>query len=87
MKIMKSVGVLAFSAILTMGFGVLQSSRAGDEQTVPADLPGSEGMPSAGDAQPTGTAPGRPIEGGTTEAPATPNPDPVAPVEPPPPAQ
>ena len=55
------------------------------EDTVPLDLPGSEGMPSAGDAQPTATAPGEPIEGGSTEAPATPNPDTIAPVEPPPP--
>ena len=73
---------LAVSATLTLGSTL---GWAGDEQTVPTDLPGSEGMPSAGDAQPTGTAPGQPIEGGTTEAPATPNPDPIATVEPPPP--
>ncbi len=87
MKIVKLLGVLTIGAIVTLGFGVLQSSRAGDEQTVPTDLPGSEGMPNAGDAQPSGTAPGQPIEGGTTQAPAIPNPDPVAPVEPPSPAQ
>lgn len=56
-----------------------------EDDTVPLDLPGSEGMPRAGDAQPTETAPGGPIEEGTTEEPATPNPDPVAPIEPPPP--
>jgi hypothetical protein len=41
-------------------------------------LPGSDGMPPAGQA---GSAPGGPIE-----APSTPNTDPVAPNEPPPPS-
>jgi hypothetical protein len=78
--------IFALAAVATLTLAPTLG-RAGDEQTVPLDLPGSEGMPRAGDAQPTGTAPGQPIAGGPTEAPAAPNPDPVAPVEPPPPAQ
>ena len=78
---MNRVFALGFAATLLLAPSF---AWAGDD-TVPLDLPGSDGMPRAGDAQPTATAPGEPIEGGTTEAPATPNPDPVAPVEPPPP--
>ena len=83
---MRKSTIYALAAIATL---TLASTLgwAGEDQTVPLDLPGSEGMPRAGDAQPMGTAPGEPIKGGTTETPATPNPDPVAPVEPPPPAQ
>ena len=65
----------------------MKLSRLEGRVVVPLDLPGSEGMPKAGDAQPTGTAPGGPVEDGTTEAPDPPNPDPIAPVEPPPPDQ
>ena len=45
---------------------------------VPVTPPGGDDMPSAGDAEPIGTAPGQPIE-----APETPNTDPIAPNEPP----
>ena len=78
---MKKLFAIGFAATLLLA----PSLAWAEGDTVPLDLPGSEGMPRAGDAQPTATAPGEPIEGGTTEAPAMPNPDPMAPVEPPPP--
>ena len=75
--------VFALGIVATLLLAPSVAWAEGD--TVPLDLPGSEGMPRAGDARPTAPAPGEPIEGATTEAPATANPDPVAPVEPPPP--
>jgi len=77
--------LVAVLAVMAMGVShaddaVPLNCSGNDCGAVPLQLPGSEGMPSAGEAQPVGTAPGEPIL-----APEQPNIDPIAPNEPPPP--
>ena len=89
LKNISSLGMGSLLLILTSLQGVVADpvplDCSGDDcGKVPLELPGSEGMPPASQAEPNAQAPGHPVDSGEPTPGAI---DPIAPVEPPSPSK